>query len=507
MAQDVFKILKDLEYKAVGVDPATNKMQTGYFVSFRSIGLPIPKEDFENPWSPFGSELQKITSDVKNANISSGSDPTKPSSLDINTLLTAGIGAAMMNYVNTFMLTDDKLVMSNQYSVMPDASHVSDAWFAVINGANPVTGNLELSDAIKAAVEKAKAVIMDKDGNPTPHFSAYQQYRGMYEDKVNALNKAYAGALSDPKKLEMWPITGKTYQDDVNEAWDQWQGFGFKNEIQEAMDLLAAQGMDPALALIARAKNKYENSIVHFDKVGDLPYTFIIPSKWYSSDQDDGWTGYSESDFHSEAHLDSSSSSFNSSAGIILGFFNLGTSVSGSSSQSDMKLQTSNLKITFEYCSADVQRPWLDTTLLRLGNWFLVGDYPKNCISDGTFGQELKSAANSSTFLPSMVTSFILVRNLVIYWDEMNEHQSIIQSSISGGGAVGYGPFMVGGSYSHNHKKSDFSLDFQSDGLHIDGVQLIGYVSAITPASPRLDGKDNMQKVKTGQGAAAVGSN
>jgi hypothetical protein len=54
---DVFKILKDLELKAVGLDPTTNKMQEGYFISFRSIGLPIHKEDFERPWSPLCGNL------------------------------------------------------------------------------------------------------------------------------------------------------------------------------------------------------------------------------------------------------------------------------------------------------------------------------------------------------------------------------------------------------------------------------------------------------------------
>ena len=37
MAQDVFKMLKDLELKAVGLDEKTNKMQEGYFVAFRNI--------------------------------------------------------------------------------------------------------------------------------------------------------------------------------------------------------------------------------------------------------------------------------------------------------------------------------------------------------------------------------------------------------------------------------------------------------------------------------------
>ena len=57
--QDVFKLLKDIELKAVGLDEKTNKMQEGYFVSFRTIGLPIHKDDYDNPWSPLGVNLQK----------------------------------------------------------------------------------------------------------------------------------------------------------------------------------------------------------------------------------------------------------------------------------------------------------------------------------------------------------------------------------------------------------------------------------------------------------------
>jgi phosphoglycerate dehydrogenase-like enzyme len=36
MGQDVFKILKDLEMKIIGLDPKINKMQEGFFCSFRT---------------------------------------------------------------------------------------------------------------------------------------------------------------------------------------------------------------------------------------------------------------------------------------------------------------------------------------------------------------------------------------------------------------------------------------------------------------------------------------
>ena len=82
MAQDVFKMLKDLELKAVGLDEQSKKMQEGYFVAFRSIGLPIHKQDYENPWSPLGVNLEKDipktdSVDPKNAP-KTGSDKSAP---------------------------------------------------------------------------------------------------------------------------------------------------------------------------------------------------------------------------------------------------------------------------------------------------------------------------------------------------------------------------------------------------------------------------------------------
>ena len=502
MGQDVFKILKDLEYKAVGVDPHTQKMATGYFVSFRNIGLPIPEEDFSNPWSPMGAEMKKIQSDAKAASTppGAGSQPDgagtvqPPAPIDMNALLSAGIGKSMMNYVNTFYLSNEKLNMSPDYSVMPAAGHVDDAWFAIVNGANVIPPKGEISDDIKHALEHAKTQLMTADGDPTPHYSKYNEYRDAYNSKVKTLNRNFADALSNPNDLRMWPITGKLYQDDVNKAWMDWQAFGFKPEIETAMNILAGQGQDPALLLINRAKQKWENSLVHFDKIGDIPYTFMLPRKWYSADEGDGWMTYSQEDFHTEAHMNESSSSFTAHAGLNLGFFSVGASASGSQKATDMKVKTSNLGISFSYCCVDIIRPWLDTNLLNLRNWFLVGNYTKNCISDGTLGQMLKQTSEKSTFLPSVVTSLILIKNLKIKWAEASSQKSTFESAISGGGSVGYGPFTVGGSYSHGKKKADFESNFNSQGLSCPGVQLVGYVSTIMPASPPFDSSVGMKK-------------
>jgi len=503
---DVMKVLRDLEYKAVGVDPQTQKMPDGYFVSFRPIGLPIPEEDFKNPWTPTGSDLKAIldSKPKNNETNTGGQDPatiaaaSASKQLDDMQFMSANIGASMQAYLQTFVLTDSKIVMDSTYRVAPGTSKVNDTWFAIINGANGIAPDLELNDEMKKAVEKAKSTMMDKDGNSTVHFEKYVQYSDEYQEAVRTRDKQFANALSDPMKLQMWPIQGKTYQDDVEFAWDKWQSFGFKQEIEEAIAVLASQGIDPAILLIARAKHKYENSLINIPSIGNIPYTFMSPSKWYSANGPDGWNNYTQSDYHSETHVDSRMSKTSAGGFMSFGFFSIGGSGSSSTERTDINIKTDSLTIEFEYAVADIQRPWLDTTLLNLSNWFLVGDYPASCISDGSFNQQFRQ--NNPTemlFLPSVVTSFILARNVKIKWAATDSDLSTLHTAASGGGAVGIGPFMIGGSHSESHSKSDFTFDGNNQGITIDGVQLIGYVSVIMPGSPKKNGKDFMQKKKT----------
>ena len=108
MGQDVFKILKDLEMKIVGLGPKTNKMQEGFFCSFRTVGLPITKDDYENPFDPLGGNLEK---DIPKTPPADPKDAPKTASgtMSENQIFAANVAKSMKNYLNTFMLVDDKL--------------------------------------------------------------------------------------------------------------------------------------------------------------------------------------------------------------------------------------------------------------------------------------------------------------------------------------------------------------------------------------------------------------
>lgn len=495
---DVYKMLKDLELRAVTLDPNTNKMQEGYFVSFRSIGLPIHKEDFANPWTPLGGNLN-VNKPTPSPTNTPGVDPatvqalSASKTLDDNKIAVANIAKSQQSFLNTFLLLDDKLVMNNNYAVFPGSSKINDSWFAIINGANGIPSNLELNDAIKAAYDKAKAKLMDKDGNPTPHYEAYMRYEDEYKSKVKASNTAYTSAFTDPAKLQMWPIVGKTYQDDIDEAWDRWSSFGFKEEIEAAIATLAAQGTDPSILLIARAKKRYQNSLVQFQNIGQIPYTLLLPNTWYDKDNDDGWNVYSSKEFHFESHYQASGTSYGGSAGIGSWLWSCGGGFNHSEEKQAHQSNLSNLDISFSYCIVDIKRPWLDTSLLNLQNWFIVGDYKKNTISDGTMGQHIP-ANKENTFLPSIPVSIILVKDVWLSWLNWKKDFQAAQSSTSGSVCVGWGPLCADAHYSRHNESRDFSCDASGEKLHIPGIQLLGYVSAICPPCPAHDSSKFMKK-------------
>ena len=489
MAADVFKILRDLELKAVGLNPQNNAMQEGYFTSFRDIGLPITAEDFANPWAPSGSNMDQPTTQA-NATDPKNAGKTASSQMDEDKVATAGISASMQAFLNTFLLIDDKLQMNNDYAVIPASSKVSDSWEAIVTGANGIPLNQTLSAAMQQAYATARAVLQDVNGDPTPHFNIYKQYEEAYNSKVKAYQRAYADAFTSPAKLQNWPIDGVSYQNDVTDAANDWSSLGFKIEIETAMATLSSVGTDPAMVLISQSKYRFTNSLVNFANIGDIPYTIMLPGTWYDKDNDDGWNEYTSEDFQTESHYQESSTAYSTGGDFSVGFWSAGSSFTESHAQSSLNIQTNNLDISFSYCVVDIERPWLDTTLLNLSNWFIFGNYKKNCISNGTMGQVYNPADPSAfepLFLPSLVTSLILIKNLTIKWDNYQADWQNSQSSLSVGVSVGWGPFAVNGSYSHHDASRDFTCTDNGEGLFIEGVQVIGYVSAINPPSPATD--------------------
>ncbi|MEV6490235.1 hypothetical protein AB0M20_16665, partial [Actinoplanes sp. NPDC051633] len=123
---------------------------------------------------------------------------------------------------------------------------------------------------------------------------------------------------------------------------------------------------------------------------------------------------------------------------------------------------------------------------------FLFGDYPAHCISTGKMGQELP-AAGQEVFLPSMVTSLILTKDVSIKWDNWQTDWEQQTSGTAAGASIGWGPFSLKGKGEHRKDEYDWDTDNTGEWLRCPGIQWVGTVSEILPACPAHASSEFMQ--------------
>jgi hypothetical protein len=120
-------------------------------------------------------------------------------------------------------------------------------------------------------------------------------------------------------------------------------------------------------------------------------------------------------------------------------------------------------------------RPWLNTLLFNMKGWWLSGQ-PVNAISNGAL------KGNENSMLPIIPTAFVAMSDVSISADFSTEDKTHVESAISGSTSVGWGPFSVGGSYSHSESHDTFKATFDGGTIRIPGIQVAAWVNAITAA-------------------------
>lgn len=101
-------------------------------------------------------------------------------------------------------------------------------------------------DPVQQRVDDARRVLYNLDpvdGSIISKSKLYEMYEKNAADYAKAKSDyaaAYAKAQSDPAALQAWPLTGTTYQQAVDQAWDRWMGAG-KDKIERALAIIASQ--------------------------------------------------------------------------------------------------------------------------------------------------------------------------------------------------------------------------------------------------------------------------
>lgn len=492
--KDVFTILAELRRRVLGISDQKPSGIEGFLVSFLPTGQPINPDDFTRPWKP----NMTTPSAVK--------PPEQPGPED-----TSDIGKRYENLANTCTLVDNKIRLNDVYQVIPNSSTISQAWEVIVNGANvmplpPEQEEFQKKQRAKYLPRLRKTIKDDNDEDmevDTKEYKAYQEYMKKYQKAVRDYANQYMIAMSNKQTAHLWGVTGKTYIADVDSAWEEWQSLGYKQFIEEAKDNLAAMGTDAAAHMIAMAKKKFE--AYRIATQGVIPvtsqYVELFPSNWADTKvEEDGWSEYEYSWNKETITKEAESTAFGGSAGISIGFWSAKASASHERQEEHNDMQVDGLEIKFKYALVDINRPWLDTILFDMGNWFLVGDHPKGCISNGQMNQVFPSNGDAAAWLPIIPKQIVVIKDLYIKTNHIHEHFDSLKTKTSAGGSFGIGPFSLSGQYSHSKSTSTQTAEKEGEGLRVKGIQILGWISHLVPMSPKLDAPKEEIAQPTGEG-------
>ncbi len=344
----------------------------------------------------------------------------------------------------------------------------------------------------KAAYEKALNYLQadgtdfDDEGNKitvkvdSPVYANYKRKKSAYNNAVAAMMANYFQFdMTKPQDQNKWSLLGPTYVSTVTTAWNDWTNAN-KTKVEDNLATLAQSSNNQVGQTFAKARQQFaamERASVIDPNASYYP-AYAFPSNWCSTTASDGWTTVTIDSGSMRINEKSDFSAANAGAKASWGLWSAGGSFSSQSSHQSMDQETNNLKVSFKFCRVDVNRPWLNFSLCRVGNWSTTA-YDKDKLSNGTKNQP------SSPF-PLMPTGFIAIKDLQISAQWGKKDQEAISKAISTKASFGWGPFAVSGGYQSSSSSKKFSSSFENNTIKTPGLQIIGWINTVVPACPPM---------------------
>ncbi len=501
------------------------------------LGMPIDPEDYSNPWSPIGG-----------ASVAQGSATAQTQGVPTVTgqpspVLLRALEAAF----HTSQLCNIMLQVTNDgtYQEYPVGRHLAFQYTGIVNSMTPQpTPPLPANE--QAALNSAMAVLYQLDNtdpnNPvilgkTQLYETYESNARKYAQAKANYAVQQAMTLANPAQANLWPQISSTYQQAVDDAWDDWKTEG-ADKIETALATYESQGVNMQAAQIAQAKKQLDVWSLGLAGVPvNIPYSYVDPSAWCDPDNDD--IGFEQLQIKrtSEDHVTSSVTDSNSSMwwnngtsslsqSSSAGFLGFGkgsesvshadqhtasANVSGYTFKSMKMDHFTDFEVDLEWGLVTIYRPWLVSDLLYMNNWYIPGQRA-NCVSDGQIQTQVKASA---PMLPMIPQQMLVIRNVSVKsssWGDTADTLNTLyggaqassdktQDSQGGSAGVSLGVISFGGSAQHAsttdtgqgsnyNNASAFSrntANFDGTTLSINGAQVIAFVSDIVPPSPMMD--------------------
>ncbi|CAE6473609.1 unnamed protein product [Rhizoctonia solani] len=178
----------------------------------------------------------------------------------------------------------------------------------------------------------------------------------------------------------------------------------------------------------------------------------------------------------------------------------------GASAMSE--LAESSVKISFECMRVDITRPWLRPELfydeeLVPGPGVLIspGFARLGALMEGKVpAEQAEKELQDYSVFPLYPVGFLVACNVIL---EISGSTSSLEmymnsSSTSASASVGYGPFSASASGAHSNSNAGSTCKSTASGcrIQIKSPQIIGWISRMVPALPRLDKKSAHQPLQ-----------
>jgi len=404
---------------------------------------------------------------------------------------------------------------------VPDVSRINNEQFAKFNVANN-EGSLSeiwervlrmsqvmetpLDEATKKKIEKFRGLLqvtkqkknlLDESitevKEASPLVVAYNEKLAAYEAAALEYNTRRIDALtaSTPRAVHDWAINANILRNKVKAALADWIANGYKNDYEQiAAYLDQVQGRDLTLLKAQYKDDLAKAKLTGLSSGSDFFFTSLVPASFAKAA---GWTTFrfASGDTRSSQNSSYSTSKWGAKANAgFMGIFGASASHQQSKSRQEFhgKIDSEKFSLQFDICQVQIVRPWLHVSFMKSKAWRFDQNNPdvkSEMINDG--------ASPPKGMLPAYPTSMVFVRNLKLrmgkskaFQDFMDEQKS---KSTAAGGSASFGPFSLGGGGSYSSasgsKKKSSGYSYNSEGMDVPGMQVIGFKCNVMPKSPQ----------------------
>jgi hypothetical protein len=339
-----------------------------------------------------------------------------------------------------------------------------------------VTDN-KINPDMQRQYDEAFAVLNKKDGDvvqPSAAFNTYETARSNYVDAIFAFASAQnALDLTITKNQQLWNAQSRQLMNKIDSAWSKWNASG-KVKIETAQNTLRTSINNYVSAALASSGDLLAD--VNKLSAGNPPRLFLpsyaSPTNWADPNATN-FTKFTLGNSNLNKTASTSASSYTAGASGGWGLWSFGGSVSSGHQEKHEAMKADTFELTAELLQVRIMRPWYNPLIYLMQNWWLKG----------------QPAGQISSTLPLVPTAFVVARNVAITGNFTQTEQDQVSDQMKTSASGGWGPFQISGSYSKESSEDKFHSEWHGSTLKIPGLQIIGWLSAKTPANvPPVNG-------------------